>query len=159
MVTGTLPRTMVLPRDIRQQRLALLPGLRGSSETDDDFAFELRILLAVVGVILIIASVNVANLLLARAAARRKEVATRLSLRASRSRLITQLLTENMLLAVLGGALGLCFACARRPGGEPLAAVADQEIRFSILSARASLKLWGSARAMKVDPMRALRYE
>jgi predicted permease len=87
--------------------LTLYPLWRAPNGGNAFFSILLPILMALAGVVLLLACANIANLLLARSVSRQKEIAVRLSLGASRFRLVRQLLVENLIMALLGGALAL----------------------------------------------------
>ena len=112
-------------QELPQQSIAVVPAGGGVGIMREQYSRSLRILFGVCALVLLIACANVANLLLARAVARRGQTAVRLALGASRQQIVTQALLESVLLAMLGGIIGLAVAvgtagcCWRWPSPAP----------------------------------------
>ena len=96
--------------DFLRSTLAVDPGSQGRSSVREDYATPLRVLMAMVGLILLLACANLANLILERALSRRKEIAVRLALGARPGHIFRQVLAESLLVSVAGAAAGLLLA-------------------------------------------------
>ena len=127
--------------------IELRPGGKGLDELRSEFSQPLLILMSGIGLVLLIACANVANLLLARSMARQRETAVRMALGAGRLRLIRQLLTESVLLAVLGGAVGLALAFR---GGEILLSLVSTLDRPVALDVRPDANILGFCTAVSL---------
>jgi predicted permease len=142
------------------KHLFLRPGQKGRSDLRQQFTTPILVLMGMVGLVLLIACANVANLLLARGAARQKEVAIRLALGASRGAIVRQRLVESLLLSGGGALLGLAFAwwtgallLKMLPDdgtGQTLSAVPDLRVTlFAIGTALVTAILFGLAPALQ----------
>jgi putative ABC transport system permease protein len=148
-----------------QSRVALTPAARGHSGLKDSLTAPLWILMAVAGGVLLIACLNVANLLLARGASRSRELALRLALGAGRRRVVRLLLVESLLLAAGGAALGLVLAqwgaalllsFFAAPDGAPaiIAAPDARVLAFTVLAAALAAIAAGLAPAFQASGVR-----
>jgi predicted permease len=152
------------------QRLEVRDAAIGLSLLREEFSRPLAILLAAVGLVLLAACANVANLLLARGAARRKEIALRLSFGATRGRLVVQALTESLLLVIAGGAVGVWLAgwgqqlvirFLPEQAGNPFSGgPSGPVLMFTLAISAISVLLFGlgpALRSTSVDPAAGLR--
>ncbi|HEV2222979.1 MAG TPA: ABC transporter permease [Candidatus Acidoferrales bacterium] len=158
-------------RDLPKQSIDVVPAGAGVAVMKEEYGRSLQILLAVCALVLLIACANVANLLLARAVARRGQTALRLAVGATRRQIIVQALTESVLLAIAGGIAGLLVAIA---AARLLLALAFRGAHFLPISTSPSLPvlafafglalitgiIFGAAPAWfatRTDPAEALR--
>jgi predicted permease len=157
-------------KSVLDSRLAVSEASGGSSRLRGPLSAPLLILMGIVGLVLVIACANVANLMLARSATRRRETAVCLAIGAARLRLVRQWLVEALLLAALGGVGGLLLAywgssvlVAMVSGALPLSIDVSPDVRvlsFTILVSSATAIVFGllpALRAARIDPLPALK--
>lgn len=172
---ATLPGAKNWSPYVREQfmkgRLVVEKAAMGYSSLRNDFSTPLIVLMCMVGLVLLIACANVANLLIARAFARQREIAVRLSLGASRGQLVRQLLVESLLLACAGGAVGLLLSLALTrtllafmpTGGQPILVQPEPDARILLFTFALTLVtgivfgLLPAMRASRPDPWTTLK--
>ena len=163
--------TMPVKKDETMPRPLLEDGSRGSTFGTRDLVQPLHVLLGFAGLVLVLACANIANLMLARASTRQREMGVRMALGATGRRILRQMLTESLLLSALGGAAGLLLGYAGRNLIPWLMATADQGSRVQVgfdwrvyAFAAAVTLLTGlvfgvapAVAAMRAEPIKALK--
>jgi len=157
-------------RGLRKESFTVSPGAKGFSRLRRDFSFPLLTLMGVVALVLMISCANVANLQLARAAGRGREIGLRLAVGAGQWRLMRQLVTESLLLSFVGGAVGMLFAAwgvhlllALVSGGQALPV--DPQLGGTVLLFTAAVSvisgllfgLWPALQAARLDVISSLK--
>jgi predicted permease len=154
-----------IERELRNNPIRVEAGARGFSYYRSAYAQSLVTLMAAVGLVLLVVSANVAHLMLARAAARGREMSVRMALGAGRARLVQQLLTESVLLTVMGGALGLLVALwgsaalLRLAGGGSAPIPLEIRLDAGVLGFAAAVSLLTAILVGLVPALRATRVE
>jgi len=170
--TAPTGRTAGSIETYKRFRLAAYPAPAGVSKLRTEYNSSLWLLLGITGLVLLIACANLANLMLARASAREREIAVRLALGASRGRLLRQLLAESGLLAVIGAGLGiglaqllsriLVWALSTESNSVSLSIAADRRVLlFAMLLAALTCVVFGAAPALhairRAEPVSAMK--
>jgi predicted permease len=132
---------------IPKQHVVLTPGGAGVENLQQETGSGLRLLMAISGLVLLVACANIANLLLAKGATRRAETSIRMALGAARSRLVRQLLVESVLLGCIGGVIGIAVAYG---GARMILALAFPDAAHSPIQASPSLVVLGFAFALSL---------